>query len=579
MTSRLPNTHERRRGFSTRGLLVALAVALALPALGFALWPKLSWSTADAGPMMHHVARGDFVHEITDRGNVESANNVEIRCDVKSKNAAGTTILEIVPEGTTVKSGDVLVKLDSSALENDRTSQLIVCNNSVAASIQAQKVYETAVIAKREYLEGQYKQTEQTTQNEIFVAQEDLSRAEEYVLYSKRLAAKGYVTQQQLKADQFAVDKARNALDIARTKLDVLRKFTQEKMTVQLDADIKTAEAKLKAQEASHKLDLAQLALIESQIENCIIKAPQDGQAVYANVIGWRGTKELIIAAGELARERQVLIRLPDPKRMQVVAKINEAKVALVSRGMSATIRLDAFPDLELRGTVERVDEFPVPVSFSGSSVKEYETVVRIDEPAPGLRPGLTAEVRIRVEHLPDVIQAPVPAVFEHGEKYYCITHENGRFSAREVTIGSTNDKTVTIRNGLSEGERIVLNTAAYRDKVKLPALPTESQQAAARARNRQNTPAAKIVQASPPIGGQPQKPASPVEMADRMFRQFDKDGNGKLQLKDVPEKLRSLFRAADADGDGVIDRVEWAAAAGRPAKEGGVVPKPGARL
>jgi hypothetical protein len=123
------------------------------------------------------------------------------------------------------------------------------------------------------------------------------------------------------------------------------------------------------------------------------------------------------------------------------------------------------------------------------------------------------------------------------------------------------------------------LNTAAYRDKVKLPALPTESQLAAARARNRQDTPAAKIVQASPPIGGQPQKPKSSVEMADRMFRQFDKDGSGKLRLEDVPEKLRSLFQAADANGDGVIDRIEWAAAGSRPVKEGGVLPKPGAKL
>jgi len=424
--------------------------------------------------MMFRVERGEFVHEITDRGNVQSANNIEIRCEVKAKGGGGITILEIVPEGTMAKPGDVLVRLDSSALENDRTNQQIVCSNSEAAMTQAQKTYETAVIAKREYIEGLYKQEVRNVLNEIFVAEEDLSRAEEYLKYSERLAAKGYITQQQLKADRFAVDKTQNALDIAENKLGVLQKFTKEKMLVQLDSDIKTAEAKLKATQASHTLDMEQLALIESQIEKCVIKADEAGQVVYANTTSWRGSKEVIIDAGEQVRERQVLIRMPDSNRMQVSAKINEAKVALVSPGMSATVRLDAFPKLELHGTVEKVDEFPVPTSFFGSSVKEYETIVRIHGSPPGLRPGLTAEVRIRVDDVADVLQTPVQAIFEHGARYYCVTDENGRWAAREVTLGPTNDKTVVIRDGLTEGEEVVLNAAAYRDKVDLPELSSE---------------------------------------------------------------------------------------------------------
>lgn len=503
-----PISAARHRGVAKRPLLLALAFVFGLPALGFALWPKLTGSAPDDGPLLQSVERGDFVHEITNRGNVESANNVEIRCEVKAKGGGGTTIIEIVPEGTMAKKGDVLVRLDSSALETDRTSQLIVCNNSEAALIQAQKVWETAKIAKQEYIEGLYEQSVQTTNNEIFMAQEELSKAKEYVKYSERLAGKGYITQQQLQADQYAVKKADNAFDIAKTKLKVLSEFTKDKMTVQLDSDIKTAEAKLRAQEASHKLDLAQLALIESQIEKCVIRAPQDGQVVYANVTNHHGAKEVIIDAGELARERQALIHMPDSTRMQVVAKINEAKVALVKRGMTAAIRLDAFPDLELHGTVERVAEFPVPTSFMGSSVKEYETIVQIEETPAGLRPGLTAEVRICAERLPNVIQSPVQAVFEHDQKYYCVLSQDGRLLAREVTVGSTNDKTVVICDGLSEGEQIVLNAAAYRDKVDLPSLPTEMQQVAARAVQKRRTPGAKVVEAAPAIGGAPKPEA-----------------------------------------------------------------------
>jgi hypothetical protein len=55
------------------------------------------------------------------------------------------------------------------------------------------------------------------------------------------------VTAQQLEADKFAVDKAKNDLNAAKTKLRVLREFTKEKTLKTLDAAVATAEAKLKA--------------------------------------------------------------------------------------------------------------------------------------------------------------------------------------------------------------------------------------------------------------------------------------------------------------------------------------------
>lgn len=253
---------------------------------------------------------------------------------------------------------------------------------------------------------------------------------------------------------------------------------------------------------------------------------------VYANVTGWRGTKEFIIAAGEQVRERQVLIRLPDPKKMQVVAKINEAKIAQVAVGMPAAVRLDAFPELELHGAVEKVSEFPVPTSWMGSSVKEYETMVRIQESPPGLRPGLTAEVRICVEQTPDVLQLPVQAIFEHGDKSYCVTADGGRWFAREVTIGSTNDKTVVVRGGVSEGEEVVLNAVAYREKVALPELPSERRSAAVAegaTKDKDN--------ASP--ANKPAKTDNAIALTDSLFRQYDLDGDGKVRLVDLPEKLR----------------------------------------
>ena len=220
---------KRRRGFSVRGILIALAVLGGVGGVVYFTFPKLSISSQDTGPMMHVVALGDFAHDITERGNVESASNVDIRCEVESRGSQGTMILELIDEGTYVKPGDVLCKLDSSSLEQEKVQQQIICNSAEAQMVTSRNNFEAAEIAKREYMEGTFYQEEQTIQSEIFIAEEMLRKAQEYLGYSVRLSARGYVTPQQLEGDRFAVEKARTELATGKTKLRVLQEYTRPK--------------------------------------------------------------------------------------------------------------------------------------------------------------------------------------------------------------------------------------------------------------------------------------------------------------------------------------------------------------
>ena len=455
---------------------MVLALVAVLPLVAWLLAGEVDWSPEENGPLMHVVERGEFLNEIVERGNIESASNVEIRCEVKSRGQPGTIILWIVPEGTFVKPGDKLVELDSSSLDNERIQQQIVCHNSKAAVIKARNDFEAAKIAKKEYLDGTYKLELNRIQMKKFTAGEAKRQAEQTLQYSKGLAKKGYVTELRVETDEIAVQKADNDLEAAELEEQVLREFTRKKMLNQLDSNIATAEARLASEEASHKLDVDKLELTESQIEKCTIKAEEAGQVVYANQTNRRGGSEIIIEEGTMVRENQVIIRLPDPKRMQVKAKINEAKIAMVETEMPVTIRMDAFPDVELEGVVEKVNEYPAPTSWFAGNIKEYETFVKILGSPTTLKPGLTAEVRIRVEQLSDVLQVPVQAVFEHGGLHYCVMRDGKGWKAQPVTIGSTNDKFVVIREGLEPGQQVVLGAFAYRDEVDLPEVKEETE-------------------------------------------------------------------------------------------------------
>lgn len=458
-----------RPGFFLTRLAVVLAV---LASLGAATWyflPGLNLAAPAETPLFHSVERGPFLHEISESGEVHSSRNVEIRCEVRARGQGGVTILEIVPEGTYVKPGDVLVKLDGSSLEDERTQQEIVCNASEAAVITAGTAVENAKLAKREYIEGTYEQQRDLIKSKIAVSEETKRRAVDYYDYSKKLANRGYITKLRLEADKFAIEKAESDLRAAETELKVLDDFTKAKTVNQLESGIRTAEADLKSKEASYKLDMERLALITSQLEKCTIRAEQPGQVVYANETNHRGDREVIIEAGVMIRERQVIIRLPDPKSMQVTARINEANVANVKVGMPAKIRMDAYPDREFDGIVEKVNEYPAAAAWWAGSVKEYETDIKILGSPDGLKPGLSAEVRILVKQLPDVVAVPVQAVLAHNDNYYCILPKGKSYEARPVKIGSTNDKVVVIESGLESGEQIVLGAFANRKLVDLP--------------------------------------------------------------------------------------------------------------
>ena len=403
---------------------------------------------------------GPFSHVVLERGEVESSSNVEVRCEVRGRTSStGTNILEIVPEGSWVEKGDFLVRLDDSTLQTQLIQQQIVSSNSQSAVIEARATRDSAILALDEYDKGTYKEQLEKQLSDVFVARENMRRAEEYLVYSKRLASRGYVPEAQLEADTFAVEKSKKELKVAETKLEVMKTYTREKMMTQLRAAIETAEARLQAKEKTWQLDKIQLEQIEDQITKCMINAPANGQVVYENRKS-RSATTILIEEGMAVRERQVMINLPDPSKMRVVAKIHESRISHVHAGMKAELMLDAMPEHVLVGHVTEVSEYPLPaVSVYMDHVKEYAVEIEIDTPPKDLRPGMTAEVRVLVQQIDEALLLPIEAVTEHDDRFYCaVPNEEGLLETREIEVGDANETDVIVIGGLSPDEVVVLN-------------------------------------------------------------------------------------------------------------------------
>ncbi|HZN36594.1 MAG TPA: HlyD family efflux transporter periplasmic adaptor subunit, partial [Pirellulaceae bacterium] len=411
-------------------------------------------------------------------------------------------------EGTHVEPGDIVVELDSSSLEQERTTQLISVTGQKALHVQAENKLAAAQIARREYEFGIFVSEERLLIADAYVAQQTMSTAEAGLEQARRLFNRAIINAKQVEASIFAVEDARNRLIAAEAKLKNLREFTRDKMLKTFDSDIATASADVSAQEAKLTLEERKLREIEEQIAKCTIRAPVAGEVVHANEYDSNNGNvqaDFVVTAGAAVRERQPIIRIPSSKEMQVRATVNQARVTLVKAGMPVTIRVDALKDQLIHGEVVKVNPYADPGSWSSGNIKRYATFVRVPNPPPGLRSGMNAEVRIHIEQEPDALQVPVQALTQHEGRFYGLVQHGENYETREVTIRSTNDKVATIGSGLSQGDIVVMNPRRAGDLLDLPELPSGASQIAKapRAAEAEKPPSGEDANTTPGGGGE----------------------------------------------------------------------------
>jgi len=569
-------THNyRKRSQAKRGavkVIVFLAVAVTICGFaGYAWWQTKGsgmYSPSKDDPILHAVSSGPFDHIVLEQGEIESSSNNEVKCEVKGRGGSGTPILSLIAEGVVVKKGDKLCQLDSSSLDQDVKNQRIVVSTVESNVISSEAAVSKSAIAKQEYLEGTYLTDRKAILSEIALAEQGVRKAELSLQSAERLAAKGTLKALQIESEQFAVQNAQSTLESAKGRLRVLDKLTKEKMLVQLNSDIETARAKLESDKSNLLEEKEKLQEIQSQIKACAVLAPADGQVVYANRQGSRGGSDFTVTAGALVREQQTIFLLPDPLRMQVKAKINESRITLIRDGMPVKINVGAAAD-ELLGRVVKVNKYAEQGNMWGPTVKEYVVIVQILDPPQEIRTGMTAEVRIFVEQIADAIQLPVHAVYEVKKHHFALVKSGDSWDTREIKIGATNDKYVTIVDGMSEEELVVLDPRNHLDKMNIPEIEEVDDRdklAKIAAESPKTDPVARAGKdggngpsGGPPTGAPGAGGMNPDAIAAAMLGRMDTNSDGKISLAEVAdnERMKNGFADYDTNKDGSIDLAE----------------------
>ena len=546
-TAELTAAPQRRRRRVPRWLTLLVVFAI-LAGLGVAAVMNRDLLLPAAAPsqiLTEKVRRADLIVSITEDGNVESTHNTDIKCEVQG----GSTILWIITDGVQVKKGEELVRLDSSTIEDQVNDQEILYERARAVMIESEKLYQAAEIAVQEYKEGLYLQQLQQLKANVTVAKEYLESTRNALQHTIRMHRKGYVTDLQRDAQVFAVQRSELDLQVAETAQEVLEKFTRAKTLVGLESTRDSGKAKMVSERKAFDLEEIHLEQLKSQLENCIIRAPDDGMVIYANAEQSRRSEATIIEEGATVRERQTILRLPDLTSMQVRCTVHESKVDSLERGMRARIRVQ---DHDYQGTVTSVANQAEPANWFSGNIREYAAVVTIDSDLVGLRPGMTAAVEVLIEHLKNVLTVPVQAVVEKGGRFYCWVRIGEGIEERPVVLGLANNTRIEVKDGLLEGAEVLLNPRAVvesaREEVK------NEEQVDVKKRFGGDKP--KNLPAVERASGAADKKAPSGGLS---LSTFDKDKDGKISQDEAPGQLQKAFSQIDSNGDGFIDAKEFA--------------------
>ncbi|MEE8391623.1 MAG: efflux RND transporter periplasmic adaptor subunit [Anaerolineae bacterium] len=232
-----------------------------------------------------------------------------------------------------------------------------------------------------------------------------------------------------VQAAQANVAAAEAQRDAAQAQLDlVLAGATEEQLN---DIEAQVAQART-------ALELAQLSL-----ERTTLYAPFDGVVAVVNV-----------TPGEMASAAMPAITMLDTSRFRMTVGVDEIDVGRLAVGQAAQVTLDALPDVEITGVVERI----APAATIVGGVVYYNVIIELDPTGTPIRADMTSNVTIVVQELADVLMIPtwVVRVDDRTGQTFVNQQVGEEIVRTYVELGVRHEGFAQVLDGLSEGDEAI---------------------------------------------------------------------------------------------------------------------------
>ena len=292
-----------------------------------------------------------------------------------------------------------------------------------------------------------------TRPQELLISEALRSRAEaQYDLSQKdfdrinRLLASQNASQSQYDASKAELDVASRDLEAVRQRLVLAQEGAR-------DEDIAIARA---------QLDQAHVALDRAydQRQKAIVIAPLSGHIARRH-----------IEIGEVVNIGTPIATMVDISRVKVVGSVAQEEVALLRKGESAEVHLDAFPGDVLNGTIHTIDW------VGDDRSRTFRVEVAVENPELRIRPGMMGRVVFRTGAQEGALLVGAAHLWERNGTLGVFVANDGLGHFRPVQLGRYVGDDVIVHEGLRPSDRIIVTAPeGLADRQPIQEIATDSE-------------------------------------------------------------------------------------------------------
>jgi multidrug efflux pump subunit AcrA (membrane-fusion protein) len=395
-------------------LVVLLLVAAAI---GVPAWMHYGRPVAVSDVPTAVAKQTDFAVLVKCRGNLTATHKVSLYAPV---DVPDLQIVWLAPAGSTVKSGETVIRFDGSKLQQDLHEKL-------EALKQAQATLEQAV--------AQGKIDADKDRLDLTQAKADMEKA--------RLEASKQAIVSTLQGEESSID----------------FKMAQEKVSVQEAATAmhrESNDAKIASQKRLRDQAQAEVNLVKQRLALIDVRTPISGMVNYLRNTsqGWMNAQNYKV--GDHAAAGVSIAEIPDLSSLEMESKVDEQDRGRIAVGDDVNVYVDALPEKTIQAkltaisplTEESFDEWPPLRTF-----RAHAAMTKVD---PQLRPGMNGSAGIVEKRFPNAISIPSRALFTVDGKSTVYVKGERAFAPVAVTIQARNPDEVAV-TGIAKGTIVAL--------------------------------------------------------------------------------------------------------------------------
>ncbi len=400
-----------------------VVVALLLMGSG-AVLGAVRYSNRSPAVPTFEVKRGEFIDSVQLRGEVKAMKSVTISAPAEAGNLE---IIMIAADGTQLKQGDTIVEFDKT-----KTEQELAQYRSTLKSAQAE--------IEQARAQARLKEEEDVTA--VMKGRYDVE------------AAKLDASKQEIVSRIEGAEAKLKVADAEQKLHEMGEKLKSDRALNKATIDSKTQASK----KAAYDVQRA-----ERSLTKMILRAPLAGMISLVPVE--RSEGEAPFKPGDRAWPGAPLAELPDVSSLRIAARVDETERGRIAIKQAVTAQLDAIPDRQFTGNIERISTIATIDFSAGWPIpRNFNLEIALDQADARLKPGMTAQLTVVVDRVPDALSIPIEASFQKSGQTVAYVWEGSKFQERAIEIGRRSRDRILIAKGLRTGDRVALKEPSVKE-------------------------------------------------------------------------------------------------------------------